>query len=211
MKLINKTSLSQVIISLLLLMGYAIAEKSLISEKSLGLRKTSLYNENKVVPNKTDYRKGMPGATKTIKRAYQDAPPMIPHSVEGLLPITANNNQCIACHAPEVAPSLNALPYPKSHMINFRPKTTLAKDGEVQKNGEIIKNTSSEKQKYITIQELNTLSKARFNCSQCHAPQSKTKLTVKNTFIPDYASKNGTKKSSWKGSKLTEGLNTLMQ
>ena len=61
----------------------------------------------------------------------------------------------------------------------------------------------------IAIQEKDTLVNARFNCSQCHAPQSDGQL-VDNTFSPEFTSKDGASKSSWNGSKLTEGLDTIM-
>ncbi|XOB61426.1 nitrate reductase cytochrome c-type subunit [Campylobacterota bacterium DY0563] len=208
MKLVTKLGLGLAVTSFIVFIGCSHAQPT-ISEESLGLRKVDLYTEDKVVPEQTQYGKDAPSSSKTISRAFQDAPPMIPHDTEGMLPITVNNNQCVSCHAPEVAPSLGALPYPKSHMINFRPATSLAKDGNIVKNGKEIKNTSSEKLEYVTINEMDKLSNARFNCSQCHAPQSKGEL-VGNTFQPDYTNEDGIKKSSWSGSKLTEGLDTLM-
>jgi cytochrome c-type protein NapB len=60
----------------------------------------------------------------------------------------------------------------------------------------------------VSIKKTNKLQGARFNCSQCHAPQSKG-LAVKNTFKADFTSKDGASKSSWKGSKLLEGLDTV--
>ena len=44
---------------------------------------------------KADYDRPAPGASTKFERAYKDAPPMIPHSVEGLIPITKMNNQCL--------------------------------------------------------------------------------------------------------------------
>lgn len=210
MKLVTKLGLGLAVTSCIVFIGCSKAQPT-YSEESLGLRKDNLYNEDKVVPEETHYSKVAPSTGgKTLKRAFQDAPPMIPHDVEGMLPITINNNQCVSCHSPEVAPSLGALPYPNSHMINFRPDTSLAKDGKITKNGKEIDNTSSEKLANVSIKHLNKLSSARFNCTQCHAPQSKGEL-VGNTFQPDFTDKEGNKKSSWSGSKLTEGLNTLME
>ena len=75
--------------------------KKSIAEKNLGLRKTDLYNEDKAKGDKTDYNRPAPGTSTRFERAYKDAPPMIPHSVEGLLPITRNNHQCLGCHMPD--------------------------------------------------------------------------------------------------------------
>ena len=171
--------------------------KPTISEESLGLRKTTLNNEN-VAPAKTSYGKSAAGSGYKIKRAFQDAPPMIPHDTEGMLPITINNNQCIGCHAPAVAKDVGATPYPASHMTNFRPKSYAVKGV----------NTSSEKLAHVSIDKESKLIGARFNCSQCHAPQSDTPLAVKNNFKPDFTSADGASRSSWNGSKFMEGIDT---
>ena len=207
MKLVTKIGLSLAAISLLFLSGCSDATpskqevaKPTISEESLGLRKVDLYSENTVTPDATNYGKDMAGSSKTITRAFQDAPPMIPHDTEGMLPITISNNQCTSCHAPEVASSMGTLPYPKSHMINFR--------GDSRAIGGT--NTSSADMKDISIKETPTLAGARFNCSQCHAPQSQMEAPA-NTFQAEFTSKDGAKKSAWTGGKLTEGLDTLAE
>lgn len=201
MKLITKISIGLATSSFLIFVGCSTAQPT-ISEESLGLRKVDLYSENTVVPDETKYSKAAPSTSKVITRAFQDAPPMIPHDVEGMLPITVNNNQCISCHTPGVAESLGALPYPASHTTNFRP--THKFDGEkFEKSVDNMKNE-------ISIQEMHQLAGARFNCSQCHAPQSEGQL-VENTFQPEFTSADGAKKSHWQGSTLTEGLDTLLE
>jgi len=161
--------------------------KKSVSEESLGLRKTNLYSESKTKGDKTDYSRPAPGSSTKFERAYKDAPPMIPHSVEGLLPITKMNNQCLGCHMPEVASSMGATPISKTHFTNYRPDTKMKGDmvlKEGQVLGSMIQNTSD-----IVIAEAtvsDSLYQGRFNCSQCHAPQSKTKTVVANTFRPDY-------------------------
>lgn len=209
MRLITKIGLGIVSASVLFVAGCSTAQKT-YSEESLGLRKVDLYSENTVTPDATKYSEAAAGTSKKYERAFQDAPPMIPHSVEGMLPITINNNQCVSCHTPGVAESLNALPYPKSHMTDFRPQTGLAADGKIVKNGKKVDNTSSDKLEHITIKEMASLSGARFNCSQCHAPQSEGEL-VGNTFQAEFTSKDGASKSSWTGTSLTEGLDTLIE
>lgn len=207
MKLVTKIGLGMAAVSLLFLSGCSdaapskkVAAKQLISEESLGLRKVDIYSEDSVKPDETKYSKEYAGSGYKINRAFQDAPPMIPHDVEGMLPITINNNQCTGCHMPEVASSMGATPVPPSHFTNFRPESKAIK-GE---------NTSSETRTDISIKKTTHLVGARFNCSQCHAPQSEGQL-VENTFTPDYTSPDGATKSSWSGSKLTEGLDTLME
>jgi cytochrome c-type protein NapB len=166
-----------------------LGNKESISEASLGLRKTNLYSEDTTTVNETDYNRPSPGASTKFERAFKDAPPMIPHSVEGLLPITKMNNQCLGCHLPEVAPSVGSTPIPATHFTNYRPSTTM-KDGIVLKEGQVLgknmPNTSD-----VVIAETtksDTLYQGRFNCTQCHAPQSKTDTAVANTFRPDFGS-----------------------
>ncbi|RUM72282.1 MAG: nitrate reductase cytochrome c-type subunit; periplasmic nitrate reductase electron transfer subunit, partial [Sulfurovum sp.] len=121
-------------------------------------------------------------------RAYVNAPPMIPHSVEGLLPITKNNNQCLGCHMPDVAPSVGATPIPPTHFIDYRP-TTVYKNGELVKEGKVvglkgdIGNVGDIK--LAKKKKLNHLYEGRYNCSQCHAPQANVQTAVANTFKPD--------------------------
>ncbi|MEA3554755.1 MAG: nitrate reductase cytochrome c-type subunit [Campylobacterota bacterium] len=218
MKMINKITLSLAVASSILLTGCNDSTeaakpdvaKATITEASLGLRKTDLYSETaETVGEETNYGKATAGTSETITRAFQDAPPMIPHDVDGMLPITIKDNQCKDCHMPGVAESMGALPYPVSHMMNFRPDTAIASDGRISLNGKAIDNTSDTKQADISIKELGTLSGSRFNCSQCHAPQSEIPALVGNNFEADFTSKDGASKSSWSGGSLMDGLDTL--
>jgi len=164
-----------------------------VTEESLGLRKVDLYSEDTTKPEATQYIKAAAGSSKRFDRAFENAPPMIPHDVEGMLPIKIGNNACTGCHMPDVAPSMKATPIPPSHFTSFRPVTALAADGKITKEGSAINNTSDFK---TVAHKLNKLSTARFNCSQCHAPQSDTKPLVGNTFTPDFKSANGKKRSN---------------
>jgi len=164
-----------------------LGNKKEVTEEVLGLRKTTLFDEN-VEPAKTDYNRGTPGTSQRFERAYVNAPPMIPHSVEGLLPITMKNNQCLGCHMPESAKAVGATPIPPSHFTNYRPDTVY-KGGELVKEGKVvgikgdIGNVGDIK--LAKVKKLNHLYQGRFNCSQCHAPQAKVKTAVANTFKPD--------------------------
>ncbi|NQX97706.1 MAG: nitrate reductase cytochrome c-type subunit [Flavobacteriales bacterium] len=198
---LTKISLGLFSIAAIFIIGCS--KPQMLSEKSLGLRNTSLYTEVDVVPIKTQYTKKAPGESTLIERAYENAPPMIPHDVEGLLPITANNNTCMGCHTPLVAKSLNATPIPQSHFTSFRPETSLSKDGQIIKNGILINNTSDIK---ASRKDLDSLSFSRFNCSACHVPQSLTKISVENKFIPEFRMKDGNKKSNLI-TNINEGVN----
>jgi cytochrome c-type protein NapB len=168
-----------------------LGNKKVVTESVLGLRKTDLYSEEAETTGiKTEYSSDAPGTSQRIARAFQDAPPMIPHSVEGLLPIKAGNNQCLGCHMPEVAPAVKAVPIPKSHFTNFRP--THKFDGK-----QFEKSIDNYKNEIAISKASDKLSMARFNCSQCHAPQSKGDLAVSNTFQGGFSEKDGKSGSSW--------------
>jgi len=160
-----------------------------VSEESLGLRKTDINAEDGTVAEKTEYRSAQPGTSTKIKRAYQDAPPMIPHDVSDFLPITRENNACTGCHAPEIAPAMGATPIPPSHYLDMRPRHIC--DGKKFKKR--IDNMKNE----TDVKPLTHLSQARYNCSQCHAPQSQGNPSVENLFEANYTKEGGEFKSSW--------------
>jgi len=183
-----------------------LGNKKVVTEAVLGLRKTDLYSEEKDTTGAAGvFDAPAPGASTKFERAFVNAPPMIPHSVDGLLPITQSNNQCLGCHMPEVAPAVKATPIPVSHFTNYRP-TTVLKDGELVKEGqkvgmnEKMGNTSD-----IVIakaKKSDKLYQGRFNCSQCHAPQANIDTLVGNTFKPD-----GLTDELKSGSSLADAIN----
>jgi len=138
-----------------------------VTEEELGLRKENLYTEEGITPVKAEYSNAAPGTAKRFERSYENAPPLIPHSVDGLLPITKNNNACLGCHMPEVAPSVHATPIPPTHFMDFR-----------------------------TQKKLDHLAQQRYNCTQCHVPQANVQPLVKNNFKPDYRKPGETKRSN---------------
>lgn len=172
-----------------------------VSEESLGLRKTNLYTEAaETTGDKTMYSKTAAGASKKFDRAFQDAPPMIPHDLDGLLPITINNNACVGCHEPAVASSMGATPIPKSHFMDFRPVHNF--DGK--KFTKSVDNMKNE----VSVKSISKLSGSRFNCTQCHAPQTTGELAVGNTFEATYTREDGATKSSW-DEVILDNLDTL--
>ena len=181
------------------------AANQTMSEESIGLRKTDLYSEDTTTGDRTEYIKKAAGESQVITRAFENAPPMIPHDVEGMLPITINNNSCTGCHTPGVAESMNATPIPQSHFTNFRPDTSIAADGRIAKEGKAVDNTSELK---TVGKKLGELSGARFNCSQCHAPQSMATEAPANEFKADFRVDAHAKKSNLIDN-INEGVDTL--
>ena len=179
---------------------FAASAPKTVTEDSLGLRKVDIYSEDKATPDETKYGTSQPMSGYKIERAYQNAPPMIPHDVEGMLEITPDNNACIGCHDVSVAESMGATPIGQSHYIDFRPKNTIQGD-------EFVKGVDNMKNE-VSIKPIETISHARFNCTACHAPQSTGKLAVENTFEANYTRKDGKDKSTW-DEVLTDDLDTL--
>lgn len=188
---LDKLALTIVTIVTVFTVGCSAAK--MVSEESLGLRTTNLYTEDTTTGDKTKYSTTAAGTSKKFERAFENAPPMIPHDVDGMLPITIDNNSCTACHDPAVAPSMGATPLPKSHFTDFRPNTSLAKNGMITKEGKEVVNTSDFK---TVATPLESLSGTRFNCSQCHTPQSNSTMVPKNTFQSEFRSEGLNSKSN---------------
>ncbi len=209
MKTLGKLTLSLAVAATVLFTGCNDAPskqevvKPTITEASLGLRKTNLYCEDSTAAEQTNYRKASAGGAAKINRAFQDAPPMIPHDTEGMLPIKIGNNQCTGCHMPEVASMMGATAIPVSHLTDFRPKHKLVGQ-DFTKSVDNMKN-----QVAISKNKDGKLVGARFNCSQCHAPQSQGNLAVENTFEAAYTTKTGASKSSWNASEFMHGIDTI--
>ena len=170
----RKTLIMVSLLGIVVASGCAVSQS--YTEEELGLRKVDLYSEKTVVGEPTAYSTVAAGESKVIQRAYENAPPMIPHDVEGMLDMTKDSNACTGCHLPEVAEAVKATPIPKSHFFDMR-----------------------------TQKVLSEMSQARYNCSACHAPQSANEPLVKNEFKPEYRKADSTQRSSLLDS-LNEGV-----
>jgi len=154
-----------------LFLGVAQAVKNVISEEELGYRNQTLYDEKPVAPPKVEFIKSPPGSGKKFARAYENAPPQIPHSVEGLVPIKPGQNACLGCHMPDVAKSVGATPIPKTHIA----LDLFTKGG---------------KKKELRIDP------ARYQCVMCHAAQADAPPLVKNVFKPEFRDPQAKQKST---------------
>jgi len=85
-----------------------------------------------------------PGQSQRLPRAWDGQPPLVPHSLRGLVPITAKANACVRCHGRAGATS-GPPPAPASHFIDGRdPSAT----------------------------PLKQVAGSRWNCTACHVPQT---------------------------------------
>ena len=120
-----------------------------------GIRKASLDKDSQNLPEiQYTSQAPIPGKVKPFKKSYFTAPPMIPHSIAGMTPITVKNNMCLNCHLPQNAKALHVTPMPKDHFVdNF------------------------EGGKYV-----RRVAGSRYFCTTCHAPQAKLNPVVENKF-----------------------------
>jgi len=160
------------IMAAILAAGCGAASKQAIDDTQISYRHVPLTDESKVTPPPVEYTKAAPGTAKRFERSYENAPPLIPHSVEGLLPITKEHNACLDCHMPNVASSMGATPISPTHFKDF------------------FATTKEKLHKFAGASKIhsdpNDIAKQRFNCSQCHAPQANVKPLVSNTFKPEF-------------------------
>lgn len=178
--------------AVLVFLGYAEAKEEQKISSSVQTQKVEQKNKSKLADSKEakdlnilrsandvmdeeevklvdiNWTKPAAGEAQRYERSFENAPPMIPHDLEGLIPITADNNMCVSCHMPEVAKDVGATPIPKSHLYSIRNKKDL--EGK--------------------------LSDDRFNCTTCHVPQANVEAKFKNNFKPEYRDANSSQHSN---------------
>jgi cytochrome c-type protein NapB len=67
-----------------------------IDDSQLGLEKSSVFDTP--TPQAPNYQGSAPFKDDDYARSYPGAPPMIPHSLDDMLPITLARNNCLMCH-----------------------------------------------------------------------------------------------------------------
>lgn len=124
-----------------------------VPDGELGLRKTALGDDP--VPAAVVFAGEAPGNNKPLPRSYDGAPPLIPHSLDGVVPITREENFCLLCHASGSTDPADPPQVPRSHLIDWR-----AAPGVVRAQ----------------------VAGARWVCTACHVAQSSAPVLVQNTF-----------------------------
>ncbi len=126
-----------------------------IPDASLGLEKSPVTGVP--APRSYEYSAKDPGDGKVLPRPFDFAPPLIPHTVDGMLPITRADNGCLTCHAMDKPDADGPVQAPASHYVDLRNAPTV-------KRAEI--------------------AGSRFVCTTCHVPQTDAKPLVANGFRP---------------------------
>ena len=160
------------------------------AQSSTVVTEDQLSYGSKGTPPKVEYSKAAPGTAKRFQRSYENAPPLIPHSIEGLVPITLKNNACLGCHMPSVAKSMGATPMPPTHFKDFffDTKKKLIKQ-------KLYEDVIAYKARLTLMAKKEDIAPQRYNCVQCHVPQANAKPLVANTFKPDFRDPNAKHRS----------------
>lgn len=164
-----------------------------IEDDELGFINADVTSEETDFKIRAEYMPERPGESDKIERAFENAPPLIPHTTSGFFPIKIDRNICLSCHMPDKAKEVEAVPLPETHMASIRPKLILV-DG-------IYQNPKVE----VAVNKLDDLNNAYFNCSQCHAPQTNVKVDITNLFTPDFREQFGISNSDLI-KKMDEGI-----
>ena len=109
-------------------------------------------------PTVYTYSDAKPGYNDRLDTAWEELPPQVPHKVDEFLPVVMSDNQCLDCH--DVPKYIG------------RPLNT----------DRTIKNKSPMSKEHYANSELDDVSGARFNCTQCHVPLSDAPALVDNTY-----------------------------
>ncbi len=136
-----------------------------IPDTALSYRHAPLDTE--VATPGTRYTDIEPGDSQLLERSFENAPPIIPHSLANLLPITRTRNDCQDCHHPDVAEDFEATAMPPTHFYDYRRDRQLA-----------------------------DANPANYNCTQCHVPQADAPELVRNTFQPEFRTDEGRRSSN---------------
>jgi len=135
---------------------YGAGNDSAIDELNMGLSKGSVFDTP--TPSASVYSDAKPGYNDPLPRAWEDAPPQVPHRIDEFLPVTAADNQCLDCH--DVPKYIDK---PKNLDRSRKSKSPMSAE-------------------HYTSSEMDDLDGARFNCTQCHVPQSNAAPLVESTY-----------------------------
>ncbi len=113
------------------------------------------------------YSTADPGDAGVLERAWETAPPSIPHTVEDMYPILLGSNDCLDCHTPENAIGADDIPLSDTHFA--------------------IPQIGEGKAEMITIvtgyKQGKDINMAQYNCNMCHTPVASNVDTPGSSFV----------------------------
>jgi len=120
------------------------------SDSEIGLAPGTAYEQPPQAP--ISFNTVDPGESDLQIRPNAEFPPVIPHSIADLGPISVSENPCLECHNADVAEDMGAVAVPPSHRMDLRNAP-----GEVG----------------------DTVTGARMVCTSCHVAQTASEPLVK--------------------------------
>ena len=138
-----------------LALGCSTVGEVAILDDSLGLSPVSEFATP--APSAFEYRDLDPKVSGILPRAWDDAPPQIPHRADKFLPVNAKLNKCLECHD-------------DPGMIGRKVKG---------------KPTPMSETHYLKTGGDYAVSNKRYVCTLCHAPQAEVTVLMGNTFRGD--------------------------
>ena len=140
----------------LALLAAPLAARAGTPDAKLGLSKTSVFEVP--APPAHQAEDSTPGEKPLPKRLSTELPPVIPHGIADLLPITRDSNACLGCHDVQ-GPKVKGepTPIPASHHVDLR-------------------NAPGKTQEQVAG--------ARYVCISCHVPRSDAKPLVGSQYRP---------------------------
>jgi cytochrome c-type protein NapB len=183
------------LITLFFVVACSQPKETKIDEDTLGFIDADLDSDETNFKMKADFNVDKPAAGNTIERAFENAPPMIPHTTAGFFPIKMDNNICLSCHMPDKVAESGAREISKTHFQSWRPSLK-------EENGKYSNPDNSE----VFIEKMDVLNNAYFHCSQCHVPQANVTINIKNLFTREFRETFGIEESDLK-EKVNEGIN----
>lgn len=134
---------------------FAVGDQAVLDD-DLGLSPVSVFDTP--APKAFDYPDLDPNVAGVLPRAWEDAPPQIPHRAEKYMPVNARLNKCLECHdeSDKIGKKEKGKPTPMSlaHYVK-------SDKGELG------------------------ISNKHYVCTLCHSPQTDVKALMDNTFKGD--------------------------
>jgi hypothetical protein len=89
-----------------------------IPDSGIGLAPGTVFEQPPQSP--IAFNAADPGDSEIQGRPNAEFPPVIPHSVQDLAPISLTENPCLECHGANVAEDMGAVAVPASHRMDLR-------------------------------------------------------------------------------------------
>jgi len=158
-----------------------------MADEDIPMQDEELLSDESPLTTMPEYIALEEGESQTFDRAFENAPPMIPHKVTGLVPIKIDDNECLRCHLANKVKEYNAPILPKSHFTKYRPEI-------VEEEG--LYKVDADDNEVVAVDLGSKMSGAMFNCTLCHAPQAEVDVEVQNLFMADFRRASGSSKSN---------------